>query len=78
MVDLPHVDTCADGERQRVGSPPSARLTIQIVDALREDLSPVLANSGFTDRAPAELVQAEREKAERWAAEVAELQQRLG
>jgi len=48
MVDLPHVDTCADGERQRVGSPPSARLTIQIVDALREDLSPVLANSGFT------------------------------
>jgi len=37
-----------------------------------------LANSGFTDRAPAELVQAEREKAERWAAEVAELQQRLG
>jgi valyl-tRNA synthetase len=37
-----------------------------------------LANSGFTERAPAELVEAERQKAERWAAEAAELEQRLG
>ena len=37
-----------------------------------------LANSGFTDRAPAELVEAERAKAERWAAEAAALEARLG
>jgi valyl-tRNA synthetase len=36
-----------------------------------------LANTGFTDRAPAELVEAERAKAERWAAEAMALQARL-
>ncbi len=36
-----------------------------------------LANEGFTGRAPAQLVEAERAKAERWAAEVAELERRL-
>ena len=37
-----------------------------------------LANEGFTSRAPAQLVEAEREKAERYAAEVSELERRLG
>jgi valyl-tRNA synthetase len=36
-----------------------------------------LANAGFVDRAPAHVVEAEREKAERYAAEVSELQRRL-
>jgi valyl-tRNA synthetase len=46
--------------------------------AERDRAQAKLANSGFTDRAPAELVEAERAKAERWAAEVEALQQRLG
>src|SRR5262249_48914849 len=36
-----------------------------------------LANEGFMSRAPAELIEAEREKAERFAAEASELQRRL-
>jgi valyl-tRNA synthetase len=36
-----------------------------------------IANEGFTSRAPEHVVQAEREKAERYAAEVAELEGRL-
>jgi valyl-tRNA synthetase len=36
-----------------------------------------LGNAGFTGRAPAELVEAERQKAERWAAEVEALEARL-
>ena len=36
-----------------------------------------LANEGFTSRAPAQVVEAEREKAERYAAEVQDLERRL-
>jgi valyl-tRNA synthetase len=36
-----------------------------------------LANEGFTSRAPAHVVEAEREKAERYAAEASDLERRL-
>ena len=45
--------------------------------AERDRAQAKLANSGFTDRGAAELVDAERQKAERWAAEAEELEQRL-
>ena len=56
-----------------------AELERRLAEAVaeRDRAQAKLANSGFTDRAPAELVEAERQKAEHWAAEAEELEARL-
>jgi valyl-tRNA synthetase len=46
--------------------------------AERDRAAAKLGNEGFMARAPAELVAAEREKLERFSAEVSELERRLG
>jgi hypothetical protein len=56
-----------------------ARLEAELAraEAERDRALAKLANPGFTERAPAHLVEAEREKAERFAAEASDLRRRL-
>jgi valyl-tRNA synthetase len=56
-----------------------ASLEAKLAEAIaeRDRATAKLANEGFTSRAPAQLVEAEREKAERYAAEASELERRL-
>ncbi|MDX6496021.1 MAG: valyl-tRNA synthetase, partial [Gaiellales bacterium] len=62
-----------------VASADAAQLQSKLDEALAEleRARAKLANQRFTERAPAELVEAEREKARRFEAEVADLKQRL-
>ena len=57
----------------------ASQLESKLADALAEleRAQTKLANERFTARAPAELVEAEREKARRFEAEVADLKRRL-
>jgi valyl-tRNA synthetase len=56
-----------------------ARLEAELAraEAERDRARAKLSNPGFTERAPAHLVEAEREKAERFAAEASDLRRRL-
>jgi valyl-tRNA synthetase len=57
----------------------ASQLESKLADALAEleRAQTKLANERFTARAPAELVEAEREKARRFEAEVADLKRRM-
>jgi valyl-tRNA synthetase len=74
------VTVTGEADAPRILVDDRAELERRLAEAVaeRDRARAKLANAGFTDRAPAELVQAERDKAERWAAEVEELQRRLG
>jgi valyl-tRNA synthetase len=74
------VTVTGEADAPRILVDDRAELERRLAEAVaeRDRARAKLANRGFTERAPAELVQAERDKAERWAAEVEELRQRLG
>jgi valyl-tRNA synthetase len=55
----------------------SLEAKLEAAIAERDRAQAKLANEGFTARAPEHVVQSEREKAERYAAEVSELERRL-
>ena len=73
------VTVTGEADAPRILVDDRAELERRLAEAVaeRDRARAKLANSGFTDRAPAELVEAERQKAERWAAEAEELEQRL-
>ena len=73
------VTVTGEADAPRILVDDRAELERRLVEAVaeRDRAQAKLANSGFTDRAPAELVEAERQKAEHWAAEAEELEARL-
>jgi valyl-tRNA synthetase len=73
------VDDPAATSSSVVAAEDRASLEAKLAEAVAERDRAVakLANEGFTSRAPVQVVDAEREKAERYAAEVADLERRL-
>jgi valyl-tRNA synthetase len=76
VVIVDDVDAAASSV---VAAEDRASLEAKLAEAIaeRDRATAKLANEGFTSRAPAQLVEAEREKAERYAAEASELERRL-